>query len=302
MAGKTSKITRHRAIFSANIYMLEKPTSLDEPSDPSNDERAPLTPFLKWPGGKRLLATQIRQFLVPTEGAYYEPFLGGGAVCFNLRHSPAFLSDTNDELINCYVTVRDNPEALINVLSMMHNSQESYYEVRSSLETEPIRRAARFIYLTTLSFNGIYRLNRKGKFNVPYGHKTTKPHFDSQTIRQTSKALTNTEIQRLDFETAVSNAKSGDTIYFDPPYTVAHGNNGFLKYNEQIFSWSDQKRLAAVAAILDSRGCRVVVSNAAHPSIADLYQGFHINIVKRRSLIAASSSHRKVISEYIIHN
>ena len=301
---KVIKITHREASAPATTHMLELEISAVDcdPTTPINDENTPIQPLLKWPGGKRLLATQISTYLLPIEGDYYEPFLGGGAMFFHLRPSRASLSDSNEELINCYKVVRDNPEPLIEVLSRMENSEANYYKIRAATEIDPVRRSARFIYLTALSFNGIYRLNRKGQFNVPYGHKITKSHFDSSKIRRASAALAVADIRCEDFETAVDCARQGDTIYFDPPYTVAHGNNGFLKYNEQIFSWEDQQRLANVVRNLDSKGCRVIVSNAAHSSIADLYKGFHFHTVERRSLIAASSEHRKTISEYIIHN
>ena len=115
-----------------------------------------------------------------------------------------------------------------------------------------------------MSFNGIYRINRKGTFNVPYGHKNKKAHFDAEQIRRVSSLLARVQINCCDFESAVKKTKRNDTVYFDPPYTVAHGNNGFLKYNENIFSWEDQERLASVAIELARKGCKVFVSNAFH--------------------------------------
>jgi DNA adenine methylase len=259
-------------------------------------------PFLKWPGGKRALVKEILPHFKCLTGKYYEPFLGGGAVFFALGHKPAFLSDSNEELINCYIQVRDNGEHLIGALSQLTNSCDDYYSIRERVETDLLRRAARFIYLTTLSFNGIYRLNLKGVFNVPYGHRTKKRHYDAGQIRKASEALKNVKILSGDFEKNVEGAKKGDAVYFDPPYTVAHENNGFLKYNDKIFSWSDQVRLHKKAADLARRGCRVVVSNANHSSLLELYKDFKVKIITRSSVIAASSTFRKPITEAIFYN
>lgn len=258
-----------------------------------------LAPLVKWPGGKRALLPQLLPLLGSVTGRYFEPFLGGAALYLSLTPKKSFLSDSNSDLINLYTQVRDNPEKLIRRLGRLRNSEEDYYRIRQTLETDPIRSAARFLYLTSLSFNGIYRLNLQGIFNVPYGHKTEKSHFDPKKIKLVSSALAKARISCSDFELAVKNARSGDTIYFDPPYTVAHGNNGFLKYNENIFSWDDQMRLAETASGLTAKGCKVFVSNAFHPSIKALYSEFTPLEVTRPSLIAANSNFRGTISEYL---
>jgi len=261
-----------------------------------------LSPFLKWPGGKRLLVKEIAPLLSNISGSYYEPFIGGGAVFFGLGHKPAFLSDSNEELINCYTQVRDQPESLIEILSKLKNSEADYYAIRKRIETSALRRAARFIYLTALSFNGIYRLNLKGEFNVPYGHRTTRLHYDAEKIRAASEALANVVLTPGDFEECSDWAKRGDAIYFDPPYTVAHENNGFLKYNDKIFSWADQVRLHNKAKDLAKRGCRVVVSNANHSSLLELYKDFNVKTVSRSSVIAASGNFRGSINECLFYN
>jgi DNA adenine methylase len=261
-----------------------------------------VNPLVKWPGGKRALLPQLLPVLGIVTGRYFEPFLGGAALYLSLTPSRSFLSDSNPDLINLYTQVRDNPETLIQRLGQLQNSEEDYYKIRQTHETDPIRSAARFLYLTSLSFNGIYRLNLQGIFNVPYGHKTGKSHFDPEQVRLVSSALTKARIRCSDFESAVKNARRDDTVYFDPPYTVAHGNNGFLKYNEKIFSWGDQVRLAETASKLSAKGCRVFVSNAFHPSIKALYSEFTPLEVTRPSLIAAASKFRGTISEYLFYN
>ena len=158
------------------------------------------------------------------------------------------------------------------------------------------------IYLTTLSFNGIYRVNQKGTFNVPYGHKVHRQVFQPEKIHRAKQALSNCELDRLDFEDALKRTKRGDLIYLDPPYTVAHANNGFLKYNAKIFSWEDQARLADAVHRLKEKGCLIILSNAYHDSIRKMYKGFTKKVVIRSSSIAASSAYRRYVEEIIITN
>ena len=261
----------------------------------------PIT-LLKWPGGKRALLKHILPFVPSTFNRYYEPFVGGGALFFALQPKQVLLADNNSELINCYKQVRDNPDAVIAHLSKLRNTKEDYYAIREFIPSDDTARAARFIYLMTLSFNGIHRVNLQGKFNVPYGYKEYLNPCDAKKILQASTLLSSAELLDEDFESAVNNAKMGDFIYFDPPYTVAHSNNGFLKYNDRIFSWSDQIRLATIALNLAERGCKVLISNADHPSILELYSSFKMCRIKRASAIAASGEYRRQITECIFFN
>ncbi len=259
-------------------------------------------PLLKWPGGKRWLLPTLRRVVSGCSGTYYEPFLGGAAVFFNLQAAKAVLSDNNEPLINCYIQVRDNPDKVIRELSKLKNSERQYYAVRTARPKSDASRAARLIYLTNLSFNGIYRTNLEGEFNVPYGRRTHLPPFVPQKIYNASEVLRSTRLLHADFEKATSTAVSGDLIYFDPPYTVVHGNNGFLRYNERIFHWTDQVRLAALARTLKRRGCRVIVSNAHHSSILELYHDFRKLNVTRPSCIAAAGTLRRTITECVFYN
>jgi DNA adenine methylase len=258
-----------------------------------------IVPLLKWAGGKRRLLSHILPLLPANPGRYFEPFVGGGAVFFAYAPASAYLSDSNGELIELYSEIRDRPSRVISALSRMTNDEATYYRIRSTLPEGKAERAARFLYLTTLSFNGLYRQNLKGAFNVPYGHKVHLDPCDRERILEASSALRRATLRAVDFEAAVQSAKSGDVIYFDPPYTVAHGNNGFIKYNAKIFSWDDQRRLSALARNLWNRGCHVLVSNADHPSIKDLYVGFKTVVIKRPSVMAASPEFRKSISECV---
>jgi DNA adenine methylase len=263
------------------------------------ESRHPISPLIKWPGGKRALAPAILDFFPDSFGTYYEPFFGGGAVFFALQPEIAVLSDANAELINAYTHVRDYPTELAKALRSLKNTEDDYYEVRSSSPRTPLRRAARTLYLTRLAFNGIHRVNLRGEFNVPYGQKTHLETVDLEHLRQASTALQGAELRVGDFESITEGAQAGDVLYFDPPYTVAHANNGFVKYNERIFSWQDQERLAAHALTLAGRGCRVIISNADHPSLRKLYREFDCYTIERHSVIAASSEHRRQITECI---
>jgi DNA adenine methylase len=228
--------------------------------------------------------------------------LGSGALFFALQPAKATLSDKNPDLISAFSQVRNDPQSVINCLKALTNSEKYYYRVRSTTPTSEAARAARLIYLSTLSFNGIHRVNLKGKFNVPYGYKTHLTPSAPEKINIASKLLRKATIKCQDFEEAVKPARRGDLVYLDPPYTVAHGNNGFLKYNAKIFSWDDQTRLARMARELASNGCSVVVSNANHSSIRDLYRGFQVLEIERYSVIAASSKFRTRIIECVFYN
>jgi DNA adenine methylase len=264
----------------------------------ATEERAPL---IKWAGGKRRLLADIQQFAPGNFHKYFEPFLGSGALFFSLVPTAARLSDANRELIEMYVEVRDNVEKVIDALRRLRNCEEDYYRVRAAVPRTQAGKAARLIYLCTLSFNGIYRQNLKGEFNVPYGFKTNLKHYDIERLREVSTQLQGREIMHLDFGRAVKDAQRGDFVYFDPPYTVAHGNNGFVKYNAKIFSWDDQKRLARTALRLRSLGCHVIVSNADHSSIRELYPDFNLHLIERFSVMAASSDFRRPVRECLFY-
>lgn len=258
-------------------------------------------PFLKWPGGKQWLVPLLRKLVHPRGGKYFEPFLGGASVFLAIRPGNAWLSDKNQELIETYQAVKEDAEAVIRALRKFSYTKGCYYHVRNLRPQSAVDRTARFIYLNRTCWNGLYRVNRNGDFNVPMGSFDHEPDFVvSKRLREAQKALKNAHVFCGDFEEACSRAGSGDTVYLDPPYTVVHGNNGFLRYNEIVFSWSDQKRLAKLASALRSRGCRVIVSNADHPSIADLYRSFSIMRVIRKSRVANDPADRREVSELLI--
>ena len=259
--------------------------------------RTAARPLIKWPGGKRALVTKLLPHLPKSFGTYYEPFFGGGALFFALAPQKAVLGDVNRELISCYRFDKDAPTELARSAKRFPNSEASYYRVRGMEPRTDLGRAARLLYLTRLSFNGIHRVNLRGEFNVPYGYKTHLSPIDEDHLFQASAVLQGADLRVGDFESTTADARRNDVVYFDPPYTVAHGNNGFVKYNEKIFSWADQVRLAARARALANRGCHVLVSNADHPSIDHLYRGVRKVTIDRHSVIAAASEHRRRITE-----
>lgn len=264
-------------------------------------------PFLKWVGGKRWLLHKYSDLFPSKFNRYIEPFLGSGAVFFHIYGNAIkkryILSDLNTDLINTYKQVRDNCDSVIKYLKEFKNTKFDYYKVRSTLRNGKIFNAARFIYLNKTCFNGIYRVNQRGIFNVPYGRNENRKYFDENNLRKVNAVLRTANIQVRDFEKTISLAQRGDFIFLDPPYTVAHKNNGFLEYNEKIFSWEDQQRLALCIKTLKRNKVEFVLTNAAHESIDSLYRGFANKIeVERASTISGVTKNRSRISEYIYTN
>lgn len=260
-----------------------------------------IKPFLKWAGGKRWLTSagvlpDARRFK-----RYVEPFLGSAAVYFHLRPSAAILSDLNADLIHLFRTIRDDAVAFRAAMAnhQRQHCTEHYYSVRSSTPTEAIARAARFLYLNRTCWNGLYRVNLKGQFNVPIGTKNSVL-FPDDDFEGIARALAGAELIVSDFQAVIDRATEGDLVFVDPPYTVRHNFNGFLKYNESIFSWSDQVRLAECVKAAVERGAAVIVTNANHESVHELYEvPFEYRELKRASVLAANSAKRGPTTEAI---
>lgn len=261
-------------------------------------------PFLKWPGGKRWLARQIDSLLPSAYGRYLEPFLGGGAVFFHLSPRRAILSDSNKELINVYQSLKGHAEEIEERLASLQkrHSEALYYRTRAMDPIDAVGRAVRFLYLNRSCFNGIYRVNLKGEFNVPIGSKDLV-EYPKDYLKGIAAILRCASIRESDFEKTIDTANAGDFIYVDPPYTVMHNNNNFLKYNSSLFSWEDQIRLAAAIKRATKRGASIMLSNADHQSVKGLYKGFgYHRSVKRASILAAEPQHRRQTTELIITN
>lgn len=261
-----------------------------------------MIPFIKWAGGKRWLTDRIVSQVPTSYNRYLEPFLGGAAVFFRLQPKAAVLSDANAELISTYEVVRANPkgvESELRKFQLLH-SKTFYYSVRASSPTDPLDQAVRFLYLNRTCWNGLYRVNRNGLFNVPKGTKNAVV-LETDDFSAWATALHSAEIVACDFATTLARAKKGDLVYVDPPYTVKHNNNGFLKYNQNIFSWDDQVRLRNECVRARKRGATVLLSNADHASLRELYHGEgDIVTVDRSSVLAGQASARQRVSEILV--
>lgn len=264
-----------------------------------------VTPFLKWPGGKRWLVHHYPHILPGAFRKYFEPFLGAGSVFFHLEPSKALLSDINDDLIATYRAVRFRPRRLTALLRahQERHSSRHYYSVRASKPTSLLARAARLIYLNRMSFNGVYRVNRRGEFNVPKGDRASV-FLPTDDFRAVARMLRGKALERRDFAATIDEAGKNDLVFADPPYTVRHDQNGFRKYNEVLFSWDDQVRLANALGSARDRGTRVVATNANHFSVRQLYRGlgFHLMKVSRFSAISADPSSRRDFDELVIRS
>jgi len=261
-------------------------------------------PFLKWAGGKTRLLPEILSLVSDTFERYIEPFLGGGALFFELNPNKAILSDANRELIICYQVVRDHPIELLQHLRSMPTTRESFYEIRK-LDPEKltrIQRAARLIYLNKTCYNGVYRVNRRGEFNAPYGNYQ-KVRFDEENIRMASQVLRNADLISGDFEPILLKlAKPGDFVYLDPPYPPLGGYSDFKRYVKDFFEVKDHVRLAKVVYELDRRGCKFVLSNAKHPLPLQLYSRFNIRKVQSPRFVSCRGDKRGNVPELLITN
>lgn len=258
-------------------------------------------PFLKWAGGKRWAIPTLLAELPEEYGTYVEPFLGGGSLFFAVQPRKAILADVNAELINAYRMVGQKGDELERWLRWLqrHHSKELYYRIRSRTGGGDFWAALRFIYLNRTCWNGLYRVNLRGEFNVPIGSKDLIEYRDG--LGAQAKALARAHLQSCDFEVILRKAKSGDFAYVDPPYTVRHNNNGFIKYNEKIFSWSDQERLRDEVKRASDKGVKVLVSNAAHDSVRELYHEVGTIIeIERSSVLAASALYRRREKEILV--
>ncbi|MDP2090776.1 MAG: DNA adenine methylase [Candidatus Gracilibacteria bacterium] len=268
-------------------------------------------PFVKWVGGKRQLIEQFKR-LFPTEyNNYFEPFLGGGAVFFNLQKEKSFLSDVNAELINLYQVIKAKPMELIKFLEKQEVSKERFEEIRAWDRLEGglsnftnIERAGRFIYMNRTCFNGLYRVNSKGQFNVPFGKYSNPDIVQRENILNASKLLNKTkaEIKLQSFEKVLDKAQTGDFVYFDPPYDVLTESANFTSYNESGFGRDLQTKLRDIFVELDKRGCKVMLSNHNTPFIRDLFEGYRFEIVKANRMINSKASGRGKVEEIVVMN
>ena len=262
-----------------------------------------MTSFLKWPGGKRWFISRYRHLFPNQYNRYIEPFVGGGSVFFSILPNNAHIADINFELINMYIVMRDNSEDLVQML-LQHQErhcEEYYYEIRSNIPVHNVEQAARFLYLNRTCFNGMYRVNRNGLFNVPIGTKTNCI-YDINRFTNYSQALQNVDITVSDFSPIIYEAVAGDLIFVDPPYTIAHNQNSFIKYNERLFTWADQERLLNALCHARDNHAIIFTTNANYQLIRDMYtnQGFYTTVINRYSSISGRADRRGLQEELLI--
>jgi DNA adenine methylase len=270
-------------------------------ASPPDRPQAP-RPFLKWAGGKKQLIEQFTQLIPARYGRYLEPFVGGGALFFALRPRRAALSDSNQELIDCYQAIRDDVDTVIAALRKHRYEQDYYYRVR---DLDPAKltlpqRAARTIYLNKAGFNGLYRVNRRGRFNVPFGRHSNPNLCDEPNLRACSAALQGVALAVNDFERAALRARNGDFVYFDPPYVPVSDTSYFTSYVPGGFGWDQQRRLASVFAKLAKRGVQAMLSNSDVPAVRNLYRGFRVERVEATRRINCQVGGRGKIGEVVV--
>ena len=265
-------------------------------------------PFLKWVGGKGQLLDQLRPLLPAAPWRrYFEPFVGSAALFFALRPAEATLSDVNRELVDCYVAVQKHVERLVKALEEHEYDEALYYSVR---EQDPATldlptRAARTIYLNKTGYNGLYRVNRAGRFNVPFG-RYTNPGFRSpdsvDNLRACSRSLRGAKLAVRDFGQVVRHASKGDFVYFDPPYVPLSDTSDFTSYSAGGFGPAEQQRLAEVVAKLSDAGVLVMLSNSDTPAVRALYAKFRIDVVTASRSINSRATGRGKVREVVVRN
>lgn len=266
--------------------------------------KEPLSSFLKWPGGKRWLLKKLPEIFSIKFNNYYEPFLGSGAVFFHLCPEESVLSDVNEELINLFVQMRDHPQELAEQLQVHQkkHSKAYYYEMRDKNYVSPMERAGRFLYLNRTCFNGMYRENKNGKFNVPIGTKDNCL-YDIDKFEHYSNALKNAELMTCDFRDTIKKAGSGDLLFVDPPYTIGQAQqNSFIKYNSKLFSWNDQEDLCNEIVAARNRGVIIISTNAYCDELLEMYkiEGFYVQPIEKRSTISGVIDKRRKTTELLI--
>lgn len=272
-------------------------------------------PFVKWAGGKRQLIPILNQNLPESFGTYYEPFLGGGALLFHIltdkNGQKCSISDLNSDLVLAYTTIRDRIDALITSLknhekNYQKDSESYYYSIRESNPRSEIEKTSRLIFLNRTCFNGLYRVNSKGKFNVPLGKYSNPNIVNEENIRAVSHILqsSRTAIKCRDFEAVLRDAKKGDLIYFDPPYQPTSATSNFTSYTTKDFTYDDLTRLAELCLKLDSRGCNVLLSNSDSQEVADIFakNPWKITRIAANRSINSNSKKRTGHFELLIKN
>ena len=264
----------------------------------------PVKPFLKWAGGKQQLLSELHRRKPARFARYFEPFLGGGALFFALRPNMATLSDVNTELITCYEAVRSDVEAVIAELGKHRNALDHFLEVRAQNPDSLSRaqRAARLIFLNRTCYNGLYRVNRRGEFNTPFGRYSNPTICNSAALRAASVALRNAVLHAQDYREVLIKARRGDFVYFDPPYLPLSQYSDFKRYSQVPFGEVQHEELRLVFDELTSRGCFVMLSNSTAARAHTLYEDYFVHLVPAKRLINKNATRRSPVIEMIVTN
>lgn len=293
--------------------LVSRPVSAPRVVRAAQPARAPAlppaaaTPIIKWVGGKTRLLPEILARFPAAHGRYFEPFAGGAAVFFHLGPTAAVLSDRNRDLIEMYRTVAADPDGVLRVLALhkQHHDEAHYYQTRArwndrSVSWTPLDRAATFIYLNRTCFNGLYRVNRAGDFNVPMGRYKNPAICDPAVLHAASAVLRRATLLCGDYADAVATATAGDLVYFDPPYDPVTPTANFTSYTADSFGPADQRALADTVRTLADRGCAVVLSNSDTPLVRSLYRGLRIDRVRCPRAINSDPSRRGDVDEVLV--
>ena len=265
-------------------------------------------PIVKWVGGKRQLMFELFKNMPKSYNRYFEPFIGGGALFFELQPENAYISDMNEELINLYSVVRDNVYELISDLNKHEVSKEYFLEIRNLDRTDEyknlsnVQRASHFIYLNRTCFNGLYRVNSQGQFNVPFGNYKNPRIVDENNLLNCSELLKNTEINCADFSKILTKVKKGDFVYFDPPYVPLNETSSFTSYTKDGFDMDMQFKLREVCDELDSMGVMFMLSNSDTKFVNELYSNYKIKKVFASRAVNANAEGRGKITEVLVRN
>ncbi len=266
--------------------------------------KAGIKPFLKWAGGKTQLLSYLHKYAPVNFNKYIEPFIGGGAMFFSLNADHSIICDSNEELIITYQQIQSNVDEVIDHLRSFHNKEGFFYEIRqlNTSELKPSFRAARLIYLNKTCFNGLYRVNKKGHFNVPYG-KGNGNFLHEDVLRNASIFLQNTIIQLGDYLTVLNrNAEPGDFIFLDPPYYPVGKHSDFKRYTKDFFYHEDHVTLKEEFDRLVNLGCYVLLTNSNHEVILDLYSNYDIKVIETKRMISSNAQTRTAKDIIVIGN
>lgn len=245
-----------------------------------------INPILKWAGGKRQLLPEIVKILPPKFNKLIEPFVGGGALFFYLNKKNSIISDTNIELVNLYKQIAINPHKILKMIKNYKNTKDDFYKVRKNIPNNLVERACRTIFLNKTCFNGLYRVNKKGEFNVPYGNNKNTKFIDKNNLLNSSKLLKKTNILELSYEIVLNKySKSNDLIFLDPPYLPISKYSDFKRYTKEQFYFDDHRKLAQLYSELDKKGCYLILTNSNNPEILKLYKKFNIKTLETRRSI-----------------